>query len=460
MSPLNDTDYLLIERNGIQYHVSSSDMSNLHDTDLLLVERDGVQYKMQARDLSLGPNTGSVDITPLTITPSTTPQNITVTTGIQQVNGSIPADVTYNWYQYDDATTSTGQTLIRTATGRASTDQVQLPADADEKYIGCTVSYLNIDTPETTRCAVDAWPPVQTVDVQFVLIAGGGLSHGVGRQSRAGGGAGGYLSNVPGENSGGGDSALPTLTLVTDDNTYEVTIGAAGSNSSLTGPLESVSIPNPPTPPNYTAIAGGYSNGSTTFGGGSGGGGASDTGNAIGAAGTAGQGFDGGGSTTPTSACFKEKNSCHSACYGDPPGSAITAFGAGGGAGTYGGHPDTEALNNSLGRTFNSQLMCGGHGVQSSITGTATWYAGGGRSTQSCDGTTYYGVDGLGADSYGGGGSVDNQTGNDGVLILRYPRTVDITNPGGGLTMSTIQIGEEKVTTITAGFGNIKFVNP
>ena len=259
MSTLNNNDQLLVQRNGQHYYVTPDQMSELHDTDLMLVQRDGVHYYVTGADMKSlgGPVTGSVDITPLTITPSTTPQNITVTTGIQQVNGSIPADVTYNWYQYDDASTSAGQTLIRTVTNRNSTDQVQLPADADEKYIGCSVIYLNIDTPETARCAVDAWPPVETLDVQFVLIAGGGLSHGSGRQSRAGGGAGGYLSNVPGESSGGGDAALPALTLVTDDNSYTVSIGAAGSNSSFTGPNEAVSIPNAPTPPNFTAVAGG-----------------------------------------------------------------------------------------------------------------------------------------------------------------------------------------------------------
>jgi len=49
MSTLNDADLLLVERNGIQYHVTSADMSNLNDTDLLLVERDGVQYKIEAQ---------------------------------------------------------------------------------------------------------------------------------------------------------------------------------------------------------------------------------------------------------------------------------------------------------------------------------------------------------------------------------------------------------------------------
>jgi hypothetical protein len=42
-------------------------------------------------------------------------------------------------------------------------------------------------------------------------------------------------------------------------------------------------------------------------------------------------------------------------------------------------------------------------------------------------------------------------------VILRYPNTVTISNPGGGLTMSTAVVGSNNVTTITAGTGNIKF---
>jgi hypothetical protein len=42
-------------------------------------------------------------------------------------------------------------------------------------------------------------------------------------------------------------------------------------------------------------------------------------------------------------------------------------------------------------------------------------------------------------------------------LILRYPNTVTISNPGGGLTLSTAADGSDSVTTITAGTGNIKF---
>jgi hypothetical protein len=46
--------------------------------------------------------------------------------------------------------------------------------------------------------------------------------------------------------------------------------------------------------------------------------------------------------------------------------------------------------------------------------------------------------------------------GGSGVVILRYPAAYTITI-GSGLTGSTSTVGENKVTTITAGTGNISW---
>ena len=62
---------------------------------------------------------------------------------------------------------------------------------------------------------------------------------------------------------------------------------------------------------------------------------------------------------------------------------------------------------------------------------------------------------GSGYTNYGGGGH--GGAGQNGVVILRYPDTHTISNPGGGLTLSTSTVGSNKVTTITAGTGNIQF---
>jgi hypothetical protein len=43
------------------------------------------------------------------------------------------------------------------------------------------------------------------------------------------------------------------------------------------------------------------------------------------------------------------------------------------------------------------------------------------------------------------------------VVIMRYPNTFTISNPGGGLTLSTATDGSFKVTTVTAGTGNVSW---
>jgi hypothetical protein len=41
-------------------------------------------------------------------------------------------------------------------------------------------------------------------------------------------------------------------------------------------------------------------------------------------------------------------------------------------------------------------------------------------------------------------------------VIIRYPNSYVISNPGGGLTYSTAASGSNSVTTFTAGTGNIQ----
>jgi hypothetical protein len=47
--------------------------------------------------------------------------------------------------------------------------------------------------------------------------------------------------------------------------------------------------------------------------------------------------------------------------------------------------------------------------------------------------------------------------GGSGVVILRYSNAFTISNPGGGLTFTTATDGDAKVTTFTAGTGNVSF---
>ena len=53
MSTINDSDLLLVERNGNLHQITYDQMSTLNDDDILLVERGGVKYKLAAADLDL-----------------------------------------------------------------------------------------------------------------------------------------------------------------------------------------------------------------------------------------------------------------------------------------------------------------------------------------------------------------------------------------------------------------------
>ena len=53
MSTINDSDLLLVERNGTLHQITYDQMSTLNDDDILLVERGGVKYKLAAADLDL-----------------------------------------------------------------------------------------------------------------------------------------------------------------------------------------------------------------------------------------------------------------------------------------------------------------------------------------------------------------------------------------------------------------------
>jgi hypothetical protein len=55
----------------------------------------------------------------------------------------------------------------------------------------------------------------------------------------------------------------------------------------------------------------------------------------------------------------------------------------------------------------------------------------------------------------GGGGA---GAGGSGVVIIKYSNIFTLSNPGGGLTFSTsTSVSGFKVTTFTAGTGNIQF---
>jgi hypothetical protein len=247
-------------------------------------------------------------------------------------------------------------------------------------------------------------------EVEYVVVAGGG---GGGAANRGGGGgAGGYRSSVSGESSGGGASAESKLTLAAGS--YTVTVGAGGVtypySSDSTGAYAGENGNNSVfgTITSTGGGGGGYGDDGGTNqdpqSGGSGGGGW--YGSLFGASGTSGQGYAGGagGPTTP---------------YG----------GGGGGAGEAG-----KAYNDG------SRPSEGGNGVNSSITGSSVYRAGGGGSgtypTQAgvVSASGGLGGGGAGGNSSGtyntapyngtantGGGGGAAGSGGSGIVIIRYP---------------------------------------
>ena len=89
MSTINDTDLLLVERNGVQYQITYDQMSTLNDDDLLLVERGGVQYKVEAQHVSTGAN--GLIIPPVEVLTPVNGAGITEFTTYEPVSSAITA---------------------------------------------------------------------------------------------------------------------------------------------------------------------------------------------------------------------------------------------------------------------------------------------------------------------------------------------------------------------------------
>jgi|TARA_R100000149_G_scaffold31617_1_gene12194 hypothetical protein len=253
--------------------------------------------------------------------------------------------------------------------------------------------------------------PPATTSVTYLVLAGGGAGGFFG----GGGGAGGYRSSTPGEASGGGASAEPALSI-TAGSTIPVTVGAGGAavgahntwnkgSDSSFGPITSEGGGSGGNRFAYIGPAAGNPAGGSQLGqdGGSGGGsgiwygvGNKPDGSAAGA-GTANQGYPGGGARNPSSN------------YGCAVG--------GGGAGEAGqkGNPD-----NVIGGR-------GGQGVTSSITGSPVARADGGGGAAGDSGLSSPNDKG-GAPGPGGTGGTGYGSGSDAALAS----TAGAANKGGG----------------------------
>lgn len=279
--------------------------------------------------------------------------------------------------------------------------------------------------------------------VEYLVVAGGGGGAGgnSGDGSSGGGGAGGLLY-------GSKTSGAKTSVLVTVGQGGNGGLGASNGGSSYA--LRNGSSGNNSIFDNITSTGGGLGrcqDGNAGGAGGSGGGGAGGGSPLPGAGGTgiSGQGNNGGaGTTSPYQA------------------------GAGGGAGAVGG----------------SSGGAGGVGLSYSITGTATYYAGGGGPganqyagggnaaggaggggaggsgiANGTSGTTNTGGGGGAGGANGSGGSGGNGgNGGSGIVIIAYPDTFSaITTIPGTLTYDQPTRAGYRVYRFTAGTGTITF---
>ena len=253
------------------------------------------------------------------------------------------------------------------------------------------------------------------ISAECLIVGGGGATHqgGDGNAGNGGGGAGGLLH-------------ITNLNFSADSE-YIMFVGAGassgsnGNNSKITGNLNGIET-------EIVALGGGKGGGFKQVGniGGSGGGGGGRI-LTLGGTGTPGQGNRGGRARS-----------------NDTPGNS--AGGGGGGAGTVGGDGNTANIGGA-----------GGNGLEFDITGTATYYAGGGGA-QGSDGGGLGGLGGGGNGGLGsgaatngslntgggGGGRRDTAlggSGGSGVIIVKYPIptneelnsfTLDIVATGAG----------------------------
>jgi len=270
-------------------------------------------------------------------------------------------------------------------------------------YSGGTGGYSNVSfTVSATNSRYQATSSSFTANIASSYVAnylvvggGGGGGSGAYNGGNGGGGAGGFLA---------GNVTINRLS------SFTVTVGNGGAvqysggNSSITG--TGVSI---------TAIGGG-AGGPNVYGGAgaTGGSGGGSQGNGSGGnygQGTAGQGNRGGA--------------------GDSiPAGGNVSGGGGGGAGAVGND----------GAFYGGSSGSGGAGLQSSITGTALYYAGGGGG-QGAAGGLGGGGGGTGT-AYTGGGGSGSYAGGSGVVIISYISPYQL---GSGGTVTSYTSGPNTV---------------
>jgi hypothetical protein len=310
----------------------------------------------------------------------------------------------------------------------------QFQANGSSGLTANTVHYIRVRYSDDANNSSDYSNTVQfttgtfAISVEYLLVAGGGGT----AVGSGGGGAGGLLYS--------------SATSVNTGTNYSVTIGGGGTGSTTGGKGSNTVFGS------ATAEGGG---GSSSRPGGSGAGaawrntsgslgtGVPGQGNPGGASpsGFPGGGGGGGGAGATGGAANQNGNGSGGAggaglAYSiSPPGS--TTYAGGGGGGHDYTVPTSTVVSGGTGGAGGGGNGTGGNDTGTNIPGTA--------------GTTNLGGGGGGSGSNFGAG----YAGGSGVVLLKYPNTRTISNPGGGLTLSSAPSGSNTVTTITAGTGNV-----
>jgi len=344
--------------------------------------------------------------------------------------GEVLAAAEVNEFLMDQAIMTFAGTAARgSAIGTATEGMVTYLADSDTFEFWNGTEYAPLST------------PAELVPIDFLVIAGGGggATYNGGFTGSAGGGAGGYRNSHG--TSGGSASAEASFGIVVDTN-YTVTVGAggaAGANGvdSVFGPILS-----------YGGCKGGP---------------ASPTNNLPGVGGSGG---GGGGQDTHLNKGFGIPLQVLDGGSGYlNPAANIGAGGGGGGAGvagTIGGEAAGGAGGNGLASTITGSSVTragGGAGGAGNTATAATGGTGGGGNGGGTSAAPTAGTVNTGSGGGGGGQPSGAGTGGavgSGLVILRYSDTYTITI-GAGLTGSTATDGSDKVTTITAGSGNVSW---
>tara|TARA_R100000231_G_scaffold28691_2_gene25490 strand:- start:2426 stop:3442 length:1017 start_codon:yes stop_codon:yes gene_type:complete len=279
-----------------------------------------------------------------------------------------------------------------------------------------------------------AWGEMGGVDafsLEYLLVAGGGggasgRNNAGGGFNGGGGGAGGLLSNVSGDNTGGGVTAQPAFYAVKSV-AYRVRVGAGGAKGNgayATSPSNEQSG-TPGTRSMFHEFK------------------------ARGGGGGAGRNYNYGSGTT-------DRN----LSYGTTGGS--------GGTGILSNIiTSTEATAESVGEVSGGYAYFsggGGAGGNSTLQNPPGGLGGGGQGSKTYSddataGTANTGGGGGGGASRSDGSGWDAELGGSGVVILRYPSDITCT-VGAGLTQSSnspLTQGTKKVTVLTAGAGTVTF---